>query len=125
MAGEGVDYPATPENRDSLVTRVILEPDEPAAIPVSEARGEAGTWDRIPRSYIRFSLDRLIPPALQDRFIAEADRLTPGNPTDVHTVAAPHVGPFHRPELVDIFDGLATAAIRSDPPGGRKVLTVP
>jgi pimeloyl-ACP methyl ester carboxylesterase len=88
----------------------ILEPDEPAAIPVSEARGEAGTWGRIPRSYIRFSLDRLIPPALQDRFIAEADRLTPGNPTDVHTVAAPHVGPFHRAELVDIFSALAARA---------------
>jgi pimeloyl-ACP methyl ester carboxylesterase len=88
----------------------ILEPDEPAVIPVSEARGEAHTWGRIPRSYIRFSLDRLIPPALQDRFIAEADRLTPDNPTDVHTVAAPHVGPFHRPELVDIFTSLATKA---------------
>jgi pimeloyl-ACP methyl ester carboxylesterase len=88
----------------------ILEPDEPAAIPVSEARGEAHTWGRIPRSYIRFSLDRLIPPALQDRFIAEADRLTPDNPTDVHTVAAPHVGPFHRPELVEIFSALATKA---------------
>jgi hypothetical protein len=86
----------------------ILEPDEPATIPVSEARGEADTWGRIPRTYVRFTLDRLIPPALQDRFIAEADRLTPGNPTDVRSVPAPHVGPFHRPGLVDLFSDLAT-----------------
>lgn len=85
----------------------MLEPDEPAAIPLSEARGEAQTWGRIPRTYVRFTADRLIPPALQDRFIAEADRLTPQNPTEVRSVAAPHVGPFHRPELVEIFAELA------------------
>jgi hypothetical protein len=45
----------------------------------------------------------LIPLALQDRFITEADRLTPGNPTDVRSVGAPHVGPFDRPELVEIL----------------------
>ncbi|WP_433177815.1 alpha/beta fold hydrolase [Actinoallomurus sp. CA-150999] len=85
----------------------MLEPDEPAAIPMAEARGEAKTWGRIPRTYVRFTLDRLIPPALQDRFISEADRLTPDNPTDVRSVAAPHVGPFERPELVEIFAELA------------------
>jgi hypothetical protein len=86
----------------------ILEPDEPVSIPLAEARGEAHTWGRIPRTYVRFTLDRLIPPALQDRFIAEADLLTPDNPTDVRSVAAPHVGPFHRPELVEIFAELAS-----------------
>lgn len=86
----------------------ILEPDETAAIPMTEARGEAHTWGRIPRTYVRFTEDRLIPPALQDRFISEADRLTPDNPTDVRSVAAPHVGPFHRPELVEILAELAS-----------------
>ncbi|WP_181449243.1 hypothetical protein [Nonomuraea aridisoli] len=57
---------------------------------------------------MRLTLDRLIPPALQDRFIEEADRLTPDNPTDVRSVAAPHVGPFDRLELVEIFAELAT-----------------
>ncbi|MEU4541223.1 alpha/beta fold hydrolase [Streptosporangium sp. NPDC023825] len=85
----------------------VLEPDETAGIPLAEARGEAHTWGRIPRTYVRFTLDRLIPPALQDRFIEEADRLTPDNPTDVRSVAAPHVGPFDRPELVEIFSELA------------------
>ncbi|MGC7098744.1 alpha/beta hydrolase, partial [Amycolatopsis lurida] len=90
---------------DEGVSRLLnmLEPDETAAIPAAEARGQADTWGRIPRTYVRFTRDRLIPPALQDRFIAEADRLTPDNPTDVRNVEAPHVGPFDRPELVDIF----------------------
>jgi hypothetical protein len=67
----------------------MLEPDEPVTIPLAEARGEARTWGHIPRTYVRFTEDRLIPPALQDRFIREADRLTANNPTDVHSVAAP------------------------------------
>lgn len=88
-----------------LVT--LLEPDEPASIPLSDARGRADTWGRIPRSYVRFNLDQLIPPALQDRFIREADALTPDNPTDVHSVDLPHVGPFSHPDLVDILEQLA------------------
>ncbi|MFI7635972.1 alpha/beta fold hydrolase [Nonomuraea sp. NPDC049400] len=93
---------------DEAVSRLLnmLEPDETAGIPMAEARGEAHTWGRIPRTYVRFTLDRLIPPALQDRFINEADRLTPGNPTDVRSIAAPHVGPFDRPEMVEIFTEL-------------------
>ena len=85
----------------------MLEPDETAGIPLAEARGEADTWGRIPRTYVRFTEDRLIPLALQDRFIAEADRLTPDNLTDVRSVPAPHVGPFDRPELVELFADLA------------------
>ncbi|WP_433221228.1 alpha/beta hydrolase [Microtetraspora malaysiensis] len=94
---------------EEAMTRLLnmLEPDETAGIPMADARGEAQTWGRIPRTYVRFTLDRLIPPALQDRFINEADRLTPDNPTDVRSVAAPHVGPFGRPELVEIFSELA------------------
>lgn len=84
----------------------MLEPDETATIPLADARGHADTWGRIPRTYVRFTEDRLIPLALQDRFIQEADRLTPNNPTDVHSIAAPHVGPFHRPDLVEILAGL-------------------
>ncbi|NUR87015.1 MAG: alpha/beta hydrolase [Nonomuraea sp.] len=93
---------------DQAVSRLLnmLEPDETATIPLADARGEAETWGRIPRTYVRFTLDRLIPPALQDRFIREADRLTPDNPTDVRSVKAPHVGPFDRPELVEIFTEL-------------------
>ncbi|MEU8385007.1 hypothetical protein [Streptosporangium sp. NPDC048865] len=45
---------------------------------------------------------------MQDRFIEEADRLTPDNSTDVRSVTAPHVGPFDRPELVEIFSELTS-----------------
>jgi pimeloyl-ACP methyl ester carboxylesterase len=88
----------------------LFQPDEPVAIPVAETRVEADRWGRIPRTYVRFTEDRLIPPALQDRFIAEADRLTPHNPTEVHSVAAPHVGPFHRAEVVEILSAIASKA---------------
>jgi pimeloyl-ACP methyl ester carboxylesterase len=107
---QGVKQCLAGDFTDEGVSRLLnmLEPDETASIPLAEARGEAQTWGRIPRTYVRFTLDRLIPPALQDRFITEADRLTPDNPTDVRSVAAPHVGPFDRPELVEIFAELAS-----------------
>ncbi|MEV0200475.1 hypothetical protein [Nonomuraea sp. NPDC050691] len=105
---QGVKECLAADFTDEGVSRLLnlLVPDETATIPLTDARGEADTWGRIPRTYVRFTLDRLIPPALQDRFIAEADRLTPDNPTDVRSVAAPHVGPFDRPELVEIFSEL-------------------
>ncbi|MEO3888340.1 alpha/beta hydrolase [Nonomuraea sp. B5E05] len=105
---QGVKEALAGDFTDEEVSRLLsmLEPDESASIPLAEARGETHTWGRIPRTYVRLTLDRLIPPALQDRFIEEADRLTPDNPTDVRSVAAPHVGPFDRPELVEIFAGL-------------------
>jgi pimeloyl-ACP methyl ester carboxylesterase len=94
---------------DEELLRVLnlFQPDEPVAIPVAETRVRADRWGRVPRTYVRFTEDRLIPPALQDRFIAEADRLTPHNPTEVHSVAAPHVGPFHRAEVVEILSAIA------------------
>lgn len=88
----------------------LFQPDEPVAIPLAETRVEADRWGRIPRTYVRFTEDRLIPPALQDRFIAEADRLTPDNPTEVHSLPLPHVGPFSRPEVVELIAGIASRA---------------
>jgi len=85
----------------------LLEPDEPAGIPLADARGRADAWGLIPRTYVRFSADRLIPLELQDRFIREADALTPDNLTDVRTIDLPHVGPFDHPEIVEILAGLA------------------
>ncbi|MEU6247616.1 alpha/beta fold hydrolase [Glycomyces sp. NPDC047010] len=94
---------------DAELTRLLnlFQPDEPVAIPVSEVRVDADRWGRIPRTYVRFTEDRLIPPALQDRFIAEADRLTPHNPTEVFSAPLPHVGPFYRPEVVAILSQIA------------------
>lgn len=45
---------------------------------------------------------------MQDRLIAEADALTPGNPYDVHTLDTSHAGFLYRAdEVAAILDGLA------------------
>ncbi|WP_214409591.1 alpha/beta hydrolase [Sphaerisporangium fuscum] len=85
-----------------------LQPDESLEVMTADARGHKETWGRVPRTYVRHSLDRVIPPALQDRMIREADALTPGNRFDVRTVRTSHM-PTRAGwrEIVDILDELA------------------
>jgi hypothetical protein len=66
------------------------QPDESSQVPLADARGHKDTWGTIPRTYIRHTRDRMIPLPLQDRMIAEADRLTPHNRFDVRSVATSH-----------------------------------
>jgi len=83
-----------------------IEPDE--SLDAGDERADAATWGRIPRTYIRLTQDRSMPIALQDRFIKEADALTPDNPTDVHSVEGSHVGFLLRPhEIAGLLAGLA------------------
>ncbi|MGK5682839.1 alpha/beta hydrolase [Actinoplanes sp. URMC 104] len=85
-----------------------MQPDESTQIPVADARGHRDTWGTIPRTYIRHTRDRMIPLALQDRMIAEADRLTPGNRFDVRSVATAHAANAAAwAASVDILDELA------------------
>jgi len=85
----------------------ILQPDESLAVMMSDARGHADTWGKIPRTYIRLADDRTLPAAMQDRLISEADALTPDNPYDVHTLPTSHVGFLLKPaEVADILDQL-------------------
>lgn len=83
-----------------------LEPDEAASLgPGTQV--DAGTWGRIPRTYIRLTQDRSIPLALQDRFIRDADALTPDNRFDVHSIDSSHLGFMFRPhEVATILAGL-------------------
>jgi pimeloyl-ACP methyl ester carboxylesterase len=86
------------------------EPDEALAVDEQATMADAATWGRIPRTYVRLTEDRAMPLPLQDRFIAEADALTPDNPFDVRSVASSHLGFQIRPaEIVRILDGLAPA----------------
>ncbi|MBT2408104.1 MULTISPECIES: alpha/beta fold hydrolase [unclassified Streptomyces] len=85
----------------------ILEPDESAAIGVTDARGLPEQWGRIPRTYLRFTEDRTIPPALQDLMIKEADELTPGNRFRVRSLPAPHIGPRDPGLLADELERVA------------------
>ncbi|MEO3796693.1 hypothetical protein ABGB14_41400 [Nonomuraea sp. B10E15] len=97
----------TSSDAEVRALRNQLQPDEPASFVITDARGNPDTWGRVPRTFIRFARNRFLPPELQDRWIAEADRLTPGNPFDVHTVDVPHFAPRSQ-EVVDILHGLAT-----------------
>ncbi|WP_250006241.1 alpha/beta hydrolase [Actinoplanes sp. M2I2] len=83
-------------------------PDESSQVPLADARGHKKTWGTIPRTYIRHTRDRMIPLPLQDRMIAEADRLTPANTFDVRSVATSHAADQAGwAASVDILDELA------------------
>jgi pimeloyl-ACP methyl ester carboxylesterase len=85
-----------------------LDPDESLEVPVADSRVNPSTWGRVPHTYIRHSLDRALPIALQDRMIREADALTPHNRFDVHTVETSHVTPVSTAgAVVKILAGLA------------------
>lgn len=71
----------------------LLTPDVPAGPMATPIETTADRWGALPRHYIRCTQDQAIRPALQQRFIAEADAFTPGNPTVVHTLEASH-SPF-------------------------------
>ncbi|MFF4331248.1 alpha/beta fold hydrolase [Streptomyces sp. NPDC048387] len=80
---------------DDAVRALIatLEPDESAAVGAADCRGLPEKWGRVPRTFLRFTQDRAIPPALQDLMIREADAATPRNRFRVRSLAVPHVGP--------------------------------
>ncbi|WP_406513550.1 alpha/beta hydrolase [Streptomyces sp. NBC_00161] len=85
----------------------ILEPDESAAIGVCDSRGLPQQWGRVPRTFLRFTEDRTIPPALQDLMIREADETTPHNRFRVRSLAAPHIGPRDPALLADELEQAA------------------
>lgn len=88
------------------VLAYALQPDEPVGVVLADARVDAGTWGRLPRTYVRTELDEVVPLEVQDRMIAEADRLTPANTFAVHTLAASHFAPItHAAEVADILTG--------------------
>jgi pimeloyl-ACP methyl ester carboxylesterase len=70
-----------------------LSPDLPAGFVLGEPGATARRWGSVPRVYIRCRDDRTLPIALQDRMIADADRLAPANPFRVHTIGTGH-SPF-------------------------------
>jgi pimeloyl-ACP methyl ester carboxylesterase len=78
---------------DFIPFAATLMPDVSLKGFLDNAAGTPERWGRLPRSYIRCTLDNAIPIALQDRFIAEADAITPGNKFDLHTLVASH-SPF-------------------------------
>jgi len=70
----------------------LMQPDESLAVMMADARIEADTWGTIPHAFIRLTLDRSLPIAMQDRLIREADSLTPDNRFTVHSLESSHAG---------------------------------
>ena len=94
-------------DEEFLIYLNSLQPDEALDGGGPDDRADAETWGRVPHTYIRLTQDESIPVALQDRFIREADALTPGNRFDVRTLEAAHIEPLVRPEpLAEILADL-------------------
>jgi hypothetical protein len=58
----------------------------------------AGRWGAIPRTYISCTADYINPAAAQRLYIDQADKLTPGNPTDVREMPTSHCPFLSEPE---------------------------
>jgi pimeloyl-ACP methyl ester carboxylesterase len=71
----------------------LLTPDCPAGLGTGTTTLTAAGWGSVPRSYIKCTQDMTLRPALQQRFITDADAAFPANPTTVHTLDAAH-SPF-------------------------------
>jgi pimeloyl-ACP methyl ester carboxylesterase len=78
---------------DFIPYAATLMPDVSLKGFTDNASGTPERWGRLPRSYVRCTLDNALPIALQDRFIAEADAITPGNRFSQHTLVSSH-SPF-------------------------------
>lgn len=70
-----------------------LVPDAPVGIPRGATTLTPDGWGTVARTYVACTLDMAVRPALQRKFIADADAAFPDNPTSVVTLDASH-GPF-------------------------------
>ncbi|WP_414440575.1 alpha/beta fold hydrolase [Burkholderia sp. 22PA0106] len=86
----------------------LLSCDVPAAPFATPIVTTPARWGAIARHYIACSQDRVILPALQQRFIAEADAFTPALPTHVHRFDSSHSPFLSQPQA--LADRLAAIA---------------
>lgn len=71
----------------------LLTPDVPIAPFATPVATTAQRWGSVPRHYIQCLQDQAIRPALQRRFIEEADAFVPGRATQRHQLDSSH-SPF-------------------------------
>lgn len=83
-----------------------LNADAPARASDDDGRGTPARWGRVPRTFVRCTLDQALPIELQDRMIREADQATGSNRFDVHTLESSH-SPFA--SMPDRLAGLLAA----------------
>ena len=70
-----------------------LTPDQPLGYFTDSPKITKARWGRVPRTFILTTRDGALAPALQERFIREADLLTPDNQTRVVRIDSSH-SPF-------------------------------
>jgi pimeloyl-ACP methyl ester carboxylesterase len=83
----------------------LLTPDGPLGIMLGTTTLTRDGWGSVPRTYLVCAKDMAIRPALQARFVAEADAAFPDNPTSVVTLDASH-SPF-----LSVPEALAQAVV--------------
>jgi pimeloyl-ACP methyl ester carboxylesterase len=81
--------------------------DEPAQVTLRPSPVTAERFGRLPRHYVRCSLDRAITPAGQDAMVARTDAAL-GSATNVHRLESSHAPYLSQPrKLAAILTGLA------------------
>ncbi|MER6563202.1 alpha/beta fold hydrolase [Streptomyces sp. NPDC001027] len=71
----------------------LLTPDAPAGIALGATTLTRDGWGSVPRTYVTCAQDMAIRPALQQKFISDADTAFPDNPTSVVALDSSH-SPF-------------------------------
>ncbi|MEO3808620.1 alpha/beta fold hydrolase [Sphaerisporangium sp. B11E5] len=78
----------------------LLTPDGPLGVMLGTTDLTHDGWGSVRRTYLTCARDMAIRPALQARFIAEADAAFPGNPTSVVALDASHSPFLSMPDVV-------------------------
>ncbi|MFD6224610.1 alpha/beta hydrolase [Nocardia asteroides] len=90
------------------VINYAMQHEDSAHTQFADALVDPDTWGRVPRTFVRLTRDNVLSPALVTKMIDDADRLTPDNPFDVHTLPTGHIGvPLQAPALASVLAGLA------------------
>lgn len=98
----------------------MLTSDGAVGIATGSTDLTAAAWGSIPRTYILCTRDNVIRPALQRRFIAEADAAFPDNPTNVTALNASHSPFLSMPDRVaDLLADLKPVVRRRAPVSTR------
>ncbi|MFF5979438.1 alpha/beta fold hydrolase [Streptomyces olindensis] len=78
----------------------LMSPDAPAGVALGVTTLTREGWGSVPRSYVVCTRDMALRPALQRKFVADADAAFPDNPTAVTSIDSSHSPFLSMPERV-------------------------